>query len=170
MVKTLVAYIALLLLTAGAMSCTRSPNVDTGRQTERIGNSIAVGDTGFVEEHRYEEPGVRMPNGTCRYVRPGSPPPGSVAGGVSAPIGRVPAGDTAKRWGQRRVWRDAKRCVTVVVVGYTRTAPSDVALDMADSSLGASAVGGDSTKRLPAGLEPALGVRRPTRATAPPKR
>jgi hypothetical protein len=72
---------------------------------------LGAADTGFIEERRYEEPGIHTPDGKCR------PKPGGIT---------LPAGAPRRIESRRMTVIDQNKCLFLVIAGYRKSLPAEV--------------------------------------------
>jgi hypothetical protein len=123
MSTTPIARVAALLIASQALGCRASPG------------SVAPADTAFIEEHRVELRGVRMPSGGCAFRGP--------------PM-FFPAADTARVFREHRsVSINNRTCVQVVALGYRKRRPSMDMTGITDFGETSAAAAYDSSKPIP---------------------
>jgi hypothetical protein len=120
MASALSTCLPALVLAIHAAGCKPSPSFEAVPPgDERIaagGASIAVGDTAFIEERRYEQVAPRGPDGRCQW---------RLRGSMSLPVG-VPVDTIRRVRSERTVSMDPETCVVVWAAGYRRALPPEV--------------------------------------------
>jgi hypothetical protein len=115
MVRYLVTFASVSVIASQAVACGASPTKAGGRADSAAASktpSVAVADTAFVEVRRYQQRGVRGPDGSCSW--------GAV------PAVELPAGDPTQGFRvDRAVSVDREACVAVRAVGYRKVLPPD---------------------------------------------
>ena len=119
---TRLSVLAIASLLTGCQSPHRETNLGADSAIVPTEMSLGPADTTFIEERRYEEPGIRTPDGKCR------PKPGRITIVEGAP----------RRIESRRMTQiDPNKCVFLVIAGYRKSFPAEVEASLATGGISA---------------------------------
>jgi hypothetical protein len=121
---TRLSVLVIVSLVAGCQSPHSRTSLGADSAIVPTTTSLGPGDTTFIEERRYEEAGVRTPDGKCR------PKPGGITLVAGAP----------RRIESRRMTQiDQNRCLFLVITGYRKSFPAEVEAPLGTGGISAGA-------------------------------